>query len=136
MPKNIFNFTIRYINNTLATRKNLVKWSISSTSECSFCLLPETLLHIVADCKSYLDQGRYTWRHGSVLMHIAKSFKALQGIKLFSDIPGYLNPSIIAGDQFRPELLLVSPSNCLFILRLAVGSNLASNSIRKEDKYR
>ena len=81
MPKNIFNFTIRYMNNTFAAQKNLAK--ISLTSECSFCSLPETLLHIVAGCKSYLDQGRYTWSHDSVLMHIAKSFKALQGIKLF-----------------------------------------------------
>ena len=26
LPKNIFNFTIRYINNTLPTRKNLARW--------------------------------------------------------------------------------------------------------------
>ena len=31
LPKNIFNFTIRYINNTLPTRKNLQKWEISPT---------------------------------------------------------------------------------------------------------
>ena len=49
LPKNIiFNFTIRYINNTLPTRKNLKRWGITSTSECSFCLLPESLLHVVA----------------------------------------------------------------------------------------
>ena len=96
MPKNIFNFTIRYINNTLATLKDRAKWGISSMSEFPFCLLHETLLHIVADCKSYLDQGRYTWRHDSNLMHIAKPFKALQGMQLSFDLPGYLNPSIIS----------------------------------------
>ena len=37
MPRNIFNFTIKYLNNTLATRKNLCKWSLSSTLACSFC---------------------------------------------------------------------------------------------------
>ena len=28
MPKNIFNFTIKCLNNTLATKKNLYKWSL------------------------------------------------------------------------------------------------------------
>ena len=88
MPKNMFSFTIRYINNSLPTRSNLSKWRMTSTSECSFCLNPESLLYIVAACKTYLDQGRFTWRHDSVLHFIAQSFKAVQDIKLFSDIPG------------------------------------------------
>ena len=43
LPKNIFNFTIRYFKNRLATRNNLCLWKISS-----FCLQPESLLHVVA----------------------------------------------------------------------------------------
>ena len=54
LPKNIFNFTIHYINNSLSTRKNLVKWGMSPTSDCSFCLLPETLLHVVSGCNTYV----------------------------------------------------------------------------------
>ena len=57
MPKNIFNFTIKYLNNTLATKKNLCKWFLSSTSACSFCFQSETLQHIVSSCKSFLDDG-------------------------------------------------------------------------------
>ena len=60
LPKNIFNFIVCYINNTLPTRKNLRRWGISSSSDCSFCLYPETLLHVVG-CQHYLD--RFTWRH-------------------------------------------------------------------------
>ena len=73
-----------------------------------------------------------------VLMHATKYFKALQGIKHFSDLPGYLNPPITFGDQFRPDLFLMSPSHCLYILKMTVGyeSNLVSSSIRKEEKYR
>ena len=77
LPKNIFNFTIRYINNTLPTRKNLQKWGISPTSECSFCLNPESLLLVVAGCKTYLNEGRFTWRHDSVLNFIASILKWL-----------------------------------------------------------
>ena len=67
LPKNIFNFTVRYINNTLPTRKNLSKWGLSSSPDCSFCLMPESLLHIVAGCSTYLNEGRYTRRHNTVL---------------------------------------------------------------------
>ena len=33
LPKNIYNFTIRYINNSLPTCKNLTKWGILSNSD-------------------------------------------------------------------------------------------------------
>ena len=98
---------MRYINNKLSTLINLVKWRISSSSDCSLCLSPETLLHIVAGCKSYLDQDRFTWRHDSVLKFIAKSLTSVNG-KLYSDLPKYLYPSIITGEKFRLDLLFIS----------------------------
>ena len=74
MPKNTFNFTIKYLNNSLPTRKNLHKWSLFNSPSCSLCLQQETLQNIVSSCKSYLDNGRYTWRHNSVLLAIARVF--------------------------------------------------------------
>ena len=87
LPKNIYNFTIRYINNSLPTRRNLTKWGIISNSDCSFCLKPETLLHVVAGCQSYLP--RFTWRHDSVLNFIAKMLQPVSNSNLFVDLPGY-----------------------------------------------
>ena len=60
IPKNIFNFTIRYINNSLPTRKNMVRWGLSSSADCSFCSSPESLLHVISGCKEYLNEGRFT----------------------------------------------------------------------------
>ena len=56
LPKNIYNFTIRYFNNSLPTRKNIARWGLSLSPDCSFCLNPESLLHIVAGCQQYLDR--------------------------------------------------------------------------------
>ena len=75
LPTNIFNFTIKYLNNTLATRKNLYIWNLSPTSDCSSCSQPESLFHVVAGSKTYLDQGRFTWRHNSALNFLAQTFK-------------------------------------------------------------
>ena len=92
LPKNIFNFTIRYINNTLPTRKNLLRWGISPTSECTFCLEPETLLHVVAGCQ---------WRSQTFIFGGAKKF--------FPDIPMSLRSEI------RDSISAFSKLRCFFI---------------------
>ena len=94
MPKNIFNFTLKYLSNSLATRKNLSKWCFTQSSACSFCLQSETLQHIVSSCKSYLEQGRYTWRHDSVLNFIASTLSGLHSSSLYADLPTFLFPSL------------------------------------------
>ncbi len=135
LPKNIFNFTIRYINNSLPTRKNLNKWGISSSPECSFCLHPETLLHVVAGCSSYLD--RFTWRHDSILNFIANNLPSDRIQKIFADLPSFSNPSIITGDNYRPDLLILTKDN-LYVLELTVGyeTNLRNNINCKHSKYK
>ena len=137
LPKNIFNFTIRNINNTLPTRKNLLKWGISATSECSFCLEPESLLHVVAGCKTYLNQGRFTWRHDSVLNFIASTLKSVDHSNLYADLPGYISPSVLTGDELRPDLLITLENKCIYVLELTIGfeSNLLTNVTRKQQKY-
>ena len=138
LPKNIFNFSVKYINNTLPTKTNLKRWGLSSSSDCSFCLTQESLLHIISGCKIYLQQGRYTWRHDSILMFIATTLRSLQHAKIFADIPGFLSTSIITGHDLRPDLLLSLSNKSLYILELTVGyeSNLRSNAERKKRKYR
>ena len=137
LPKNIFNFTVRYINNSLPTRKNLVKWGLSSSADCSFCCCPESLLHVISGCKTYLDEGRFTWRHNSVLNFIASSLLNVERSQLYVDLPGFVSPSIITGDQLRPDLLLAIEDKVLYILELTVGfeTNLLTSSDRKRDKY-
>ena len=69
------------------------------------------------------------------LPSLSELYQALKYFLIFQD---YLSPSIITKDTFKPDLLLVLPSNCLYVLELTVGyeSNLYSSSIRKEKKYR
>jgi len=84
LPKNIFNFTIRYLNNTLATRNNLQKWNLSQSSDCSFCLKSETLLHVVAGCKNIWKKVA---THGDTTQH----FILLPQPRTISKIPPFLS---------------------------------------------
>ena len=138
LPKNIFNFTVRYLNNTLATRKNLTLRNLSQTSDCSFCFQPESLLHVVAGCKTYLNEGRFTWRHDSALNFLASSLQCLNHCTFYVDLPQYLSPSLITGDDLRPDMLISTSCNTLYVIELSVGfeTNLKNNANRKFTKYR
>ena len=108
LPKNAFNFTLKYLNNTLETGKNHSVWSIVQSSACSFCLEPETLQHIASSFNLYLEHVRYTWKHYSVLNFIAKTFSTLPDCSLYADLPALLSPSIIPGNSFRHDLILIT----------------------------
>ena len=136
-PKNIYNFAIRFINNSLPTRKNMARWGLSQSPDCSFCRNPESLLHVVAGCQQYLD--RFTWGHDSILNFIAMSLQPVINVhsSLYADVNGFLNPSIITGENYRPDLLFLIHSKCLYVLELTVcfESNLNNNAVRKKEKY-
>ena len=137
LPKNILNFSTRYLSNTLANRVNLYKWKLSQSSDCSFCLCPVSLLHIVFGCKSYLEEGRYTWRHNSALHFVSSPLQSVRNSFLYADLPGFLSPCIIKGDQLHPDMLLSIGKTTLYMIELPVRfeTNLNSNAERKHEKY-
>jgi hypothetical protein len=83
-----------------------------------------------------LPKGRFTWRHDSVLNFIASILKSVNHSNLYADLPGYISPSVLTGDELRPDLLIILENN-IYILELTVGfeSNLLTNATRKRQKY-
>ena len=65
------------------------------------------------------------------------SLTFVKGSKLYVDLPGFITPSVITGDELRPDLLLTIENKLLYILELTVGfeTNLKINSDRKLKKY-
>ena len=57
--------------------------------------------------------------------------------KLYADLPSFPNPSVITGDDHRPDLLILTKDNCLYILELTVGyeTNLINSINRTHLKY-
>ena len=113
-------------------------WTLTTTPDCSFCLQSESLLHVVAGCKSYLELGRYTWRRNTVLKLLAQILLSLKPSKLHVDLPGYLSPSILTGESLRPDMLLRIVEKLRYIIELPVGFqiNLERDAERKKIKYR
>ena len=53
---------------------------------------------------------------------------------LYADLPGYISPSVITGDELRPDLLITLENKCIYILELTVGfeSNLLTMQLEKD----
>ena len=68
---------------------------------------------------------------------MAKILLSVKDEKVYADLPGYNSPSVITDDEYRPDMLLLTPENTLYVVELTVGheSNLENNSIRKKQKY-
>ena len=75
---------------------------------------------------------------GSQLCASLSSFSSLQNCLLYADLPFFSSPSLITGDSLRPDLVLISPNNTLYLLELTVGfeTNIEKNSSRKATKYK
>ena len=125
------------------------RWNIITDPRCALCQAPQpTTNHILTGGPAALDQGRYTWRHDSVLQvlvhglqqHLSETFK------LYADLPGYLAsssppstiPTNLSSTLSRPNLVLVSnDSICLFELMVPTNTqqHLLAARARKEDRY-
>ena len=83
-------------------------------------------------------EGRYTWRHDSILCFLANSLQSIKNSSLYANIPGFISPCALTGDSLRPDFLLVIPDKCHYVLELTVGfeTNLRNNSQRKQLKYK
>jgi len=137
LPRNIYNFTVRYLNNTLANATNCFIWKTKSSPFCHYCSNRQTLGHVVGGCQTFLEEKRYTWRHNSVLQNIASSIPRDNLTELFVDLVGFQSPSIITGDQKRPDLI-IRKNDILWILELSVGfeTNIEKNRLNKENRYK
>ena len=73
LSRNLHNFTVHYLNDTLPHLSNMFTWGLAEIKLCPLCDNIQSLLHVVASCAVSLD--RCTWRHDSVLTYIATFLK-------------------------------------------------------------
>ena len=105
---------------------------------CSLCEKPpQTQHHILNNCSKAVTEGRYTWRHDSVLNTMAYQLKGLvsKGYELFVDIPEYRNPGNLFNSQ-RPDIALKSGNNVYAIeLTICFETNFEKSRNYKKTRY-
>ena len=66
-----FSFLLRSVYDLRQSPANLCRWGLTTDPKCSLCDKPGTLEHVLSSCSTALTQGRYRWRHDSVLKELA-----------------------------------------------------------------
>ena len=114
IPQGVLKFAINAGINTLPSSDNLKRWGKRVSDWCTFCGNTETLAHILSNCSAALNQGRYTWRHNSVLNSIINLIRPhlKSGMVLFSDMPGFQAPH---GGTVPPHVLVTAHRPDIFI---------------------
>ena len=112
------------------------KWGKALTKICDCCPEVQTLNHVVAACKSALREGRYTWRHNSILLNLSLIIKS-KVKDLYVDLPDYLSPTMITGEDLRPDMVICDNSGKWYVLELTCcyETNISKSVSRKEQKY-
>ena len=76
MPPNLLSFCLNSTYDVLPSPSNLKRWRISSEACCNLCGKKIcTTAHVLSACKTALTQGRYTFRHDSVLHELLAAIK-------------------------------------------------------------
>ena len=77
MPPNLLSFCLASTFDVLPSPSNLKRWRICTEASCSLCHKNIcTTAHVLGSCKVALSQGRFTFRHDSVLSDIVESLKS------------------------------------------------------------
>ena len=142
LPKGTMKWILNSSINTLPTKANLRQWGKVTNDKC-WCSQKQTLNHILNGCKRALDQGRFTWRHDSILYFIANCLD-MKNFTCYVDIDGYqtnsggtLPPEIIVS-TLKPDIVIVDKKlKSIIIFELTVpGETRIHEAHRiKAEKY-
>ena len=87
---------------------------------------------MVAGCQTSLRE-KHNYCHDSILVNLGRILESIKSIDIYINIPGYKCPTMITGENQRPDLIVVG-NNKLCLLELTTGyeTNIYLNSKRKK----
>ena len=143
------SFLLRAGSDTLPTPINLHRMHIQHGSKFPLCSsVRHTTAHILNGCFTALHQGRYTWRHDSVLVKISQGIQSLlaDSTILYVDLdsmraennpPSTIPPNILS-TAMRPDIVIIDLSKNVWVLEVTVSTNtptgLSQTRTRKQNK--
>ena len=142
MPKNLLSFAIRSCIDCLPTPANLSLWGKRTNDKCKLCGNRGSLSHLLNSCPIALEQGRFSYRHNSVLQYIVKRTSELcvnhsLDISVFADLPGQringgtIPPNIVPTAE-KPDLVVHDKeNNTVLICELTVPFEINIETARE-----
>ena len=122
---------------------NIRLWNKTFLDKCGLCGNRESTHHCLSNCKVFLNQKQYTWRHDSLIKYIV-DFLDISKVSVFSDIPGFQTtnggslPADMAVTTLKPDVVLLDHKEKiihLFGLTVNWESNYEKNNTYKSNTY-
>jgi hypothetical protein len=117
LPQGVLKFALNASIDQLPTLINLKRWEKRVSVNCHLCgnTVKQTLFHVLVHCNHTMDQGRVTWRHGSILKHIVGCLKSalesLSTVEVYCNLEGLQAPVEIMAQAKRPDLVILDKSD-------------------------
>ena len=148
MPKNLLSFAIRSSIDCLPTPDNLSLWGKRTSDKCKLWNNRGSLSHLLNSCPVALEQGRFTYRHNSVLQYLVKRISEfcktnVSDTSFYADLPGYkinggtVPPTIVPTSE-KPDLVIHNKvTNTVYLCELTVPFeiNIETARGRKLERY-
>jgi hypothetical protein len=126
----VLKFALNASIDTLPTFTNLKRWGKRASVNCHLCgnTVKQTLSMFLFIVTSRMDPGRMTWRHKSVLKHIASCLKSdlesMSTVEVYCNLEGLQAPG---GGSISAEIMAQAQRPDLVILdRLDHGRHIIS----------
>ena len=118
LPPEKLSFILRAASGTIPTPMNMARWKIQIVSKCPLCgYLRSTTKHFLNGCQTALTQGRYTWRHDSILYELVSTLQrnVPEGSNVYADLNGFRassNPPASVPPElcltpYRPDIVVI-----------------------------
>jgi hypothetical protein len=98
LPRGVLKFALNASIDTLSTFTNLKRWGKHAFVNYHLCgnAVKQTLFHVLVHCNHTMNQRRMTWRHDSVLKHIAgclnSALESLSTVEVYCNLEGLQAP--------------------------------------------
>ena len=136
LSSNTYKFSRKALIFSLA-KSNLKRWNKTTDDKCLLCQQKQTQFHVLNNCSVAADDGRYTWRHDSILFTLLYYVKQLtsHGFTIFADLEGFSSPTELF-NRMRPDIVLIKDDNITTIeLTCCFETNIQKSNAYKKAKY-
>jgi len=99
----------------------------------------QTQLHVLNNCEKAVNDGRYTWRHDSILCTMMYYVKQLveKGYEVYADLEGFTTTNVLFHGLVRPDIAVKKGDKVIIIeLTCCFETNLAKSNEFKKNKYK
>ena len=137
MTANTYKFARKALIFSLPINTNLKRWNKINTDKCLLCNGRQTQLHVLNNCVTAVNDGRYTWRHDSILYIIMYYVKQLieKDYEIYADLEVYTTTNVLFNGNVRPDIAVKGNDLIKIELTCCFEANLVKSNKFKREKY-